>query len=40
MNHSLAIYLMGPDGRFRTTLNSELGPERSAELIRRAMSRG
>ncbi|WP_122464509.1 SCO family protein [Brevundimonas lutea] len=40
MNHSLAIYLMGPDGRFRTTLSSELGPERSAELIRRAMSRG
>ena len=40
MNHSLAIYLMDPQGRFSTTLNAELGPERSADLIRRAMARG
>jgi protein SCO1/2 len=40
MNHSLTIYLMGPDGRFRSALTHDLGPERSAELIRRAMARG
>lgn len=40
MNHSLTIYLMGPDGRFRSALNHDLGPDRSAEIIRRAMSRG
>ena len=40
MNHSLTIYLMGPDGRFRSALNHDLGPTRSAEVIRRAMARG
>jgi protein SCO1/2 len=40
MNHSLTVYLMGPDGRFRTAVAEELGPERSAEVIERAMARG
>jgi protein SCO1/2 len=40
MNHSLTIYLMGPDGRFRSALAHDLGPERSAQLIRRVMARG
>ena len=40
MNHSLTVYLMGPDGRFRTTVAEELGPERSAAIIERAMARG
>jgi len=40
MNHSLTVYLMGPDGRFRTAVAEELGPERSAEIIERAMARG
>ena len=40
MNHSLTVYLMGPDGRFRTAVAEELGPEKSAEIIERAMARG
>ena len=40
MNHSLTVYLMGPDGRFRVPLSHDLGPERSADVIRRAMERG
>ena len=40
MQHSLTIYLMGPDGRFRAALAHDLGPQRSAEVIRRAMARG
>jgi len=40
MNHSLTIYLMGPDGRFRVPLSHDLGPERSAQLITRVMGRG
>lgn len=40
MNHSLTVYLMGPDGEFRTAVAEELGPERSAEVIERAMARG
>ena len=40
MNHSLTVYLIGPDGRFRSALAHDLGPERSAELIRRVMARG
>lgn len=40
MNHSLTVYLMGPDGRFRSALGHDLGPERSAQLIRRVMARG
>ena len=40
MNHSLTVYLMGPDGKFRTTVAGELGPERSAAIIEQAMARG
>jgi protein SCO1/2 len=40
MNHSLTVYLVGPDGRFRSALGHDLGPERSAQLIRRVMARG
>lgn len=40
MDHSLTIYLMGPDGRFREALAHDLGPERAAGVIRRAMARG
>lgn len=40
MNHSLTIYLMGPDGRYRSALGHDLGPERSARLIEQAMARG
>jgi len=40
MNHSLTIYLMGPDGQFRSALGHDLGPERSARLIEQAMARG
>ena len=40
MQHSLTLYLMGPDGRFRAALTHDLGPERSADVIRRAMARG
>lgn len=40
MNHSLTIYLMGPDGQFRSALGHDLGPERSARLIEQTMARG
>ena len=40
MNHSLTVYLMGPDGRFRTTIAHDLGPETSARIIGQAMARG
>lgn len=40
MNHSLTIYLTGPDGRFRSALGHDLGPVNSARLIERAMARG
>ena len=40
MNHSLAVYLIGPDGRFRTTVAEELGPENSARVNEQAMARG
>ncbi len=40
MNHSLTVYLMGPDGQFRTAVAEELGPEKSAAVIERAMARG
>lgn len=40
MNHSLTIYLMGPDGQFRSSFAHDLGPERSAQLIRRVVARG
>jgi len=40
VNHSLTVYLMGPDGQFRSALAHDLGPQRSADLIRRVMARG
>ena len=40
MNHSLGVYLMGPDGKFRTTVAEQLGPENSARVIEQAMARG
>ncbi|HWQ85904.1 SCO family protein [Brevundimonas sp.] len=40
MNHSLTVYLMGPDGRFRTALAHDLGPQRAAQAIERTMARG
>jgi len=40
MNHSLTVYLMGPDGRFRSALAYDLGPDRSAQLIEAVMRRG
>jgi protein SCO1/2 len=40
MNHTLTVYLMGPDGKFRSALSHDLGPDRSAQLIQRVMARG
>ncbi|WP_420477923.1 SCO family protein [Brevundimonas sp. FT23028] len=40
MNHSLTIYLMGPDGQFRAPLGHDIGPARAADIIRRNMARG
>lgn len=40
MNHSLAIWLVGPDGQTRQTLNYELGPETAADIVRRVQARG
>lgn len=40
MNHGLTVYLMGPDGRFRSAVAHDLGPSRTAVLIQNAMERG
>lgn len=40
MNHSLTVYLMGPDGKFRTAIAHNLGPQRAAQIIERTMARG
>ena len=40
MNHSLTIYLTGPDGRFRSALGHDLGPDNAARIIGQAMARG
>lgn len=40
MNHSLRVYLMGPDGGYRGFVTHDLGPERSATMIRQIMARG
>ncbi|QDH72238.1 SCO family protein [Brevundimonas sp. M20] len=40
MNHSLTIYLMGPDGKFRAPLGHDIGPARAADIIKRNMARG
>lgn len=40
MNHSLTVYLMGPDGQFRTAVAYGLGPDKSTKIIEDAMARG
>lgn len=40
MNHTTLVYLMGPDGKFRSALQHDLGPERTARIIRQTMARG
>ena len=40
MNHSLTVYLMGPDGKFRSAVAHDLGPDKTAKLIENAMARG
>lgn len=40
MNHSLTVYLMGPDGKFRSAVAHDLGPEKTATLIETVMRRG
>lgn len=40
MNHSLTVYLMGPDGQFRTAVAHDLAPDASASVLGRAMQRG
>lgn len=40
MNHGLTVYLMGPDGRFRSAVAHDLGPSRTATLIENAMEKG
>lgn len=40
MNHSLTVYLMGPDGRFRSAIAHDLAPDAAAAVIGRAMKRG
>ena len=40
MNHSLTVYLMGPDGQFRSAVAHDLGPDRTVKLIENAMERG
>lgn len=40
MNHGLTVYLMGPDGQFRSAVAHDLGPSRTATLIENAMEKG
>ena len=40
LNHSLSVYLMGPDGQFRSAIAHDLDPDRSAEVLRKVMARG
>jgi protein SCO1/2 len=40
MNHGLTVYLMGPDGQFRSAVAHDLGPVRTATLIENAMKKG
>lgn len=39
-DHSLYIYLIGPDGSARALLSESLAPDQAADLIRRTMRRG
>ena len=40
MNHALTVYVMGSDGKFRTTLGYGLGPQKATQIVRDAMARG
>ncbi|MFN3536196.1 MAG: SCO family protein [Brevundimonas sp.] len=40
MNHTLTVYLMGPDGQFRRALTHDLAPDNAASVILNAMERG
>lgn len=40
MNHGLTVYLMGPDGKFRSAVAHDLGPSRTATLIENVMEKG
>jgi protein SCO1/2 len=40
MTHPLTVYLMGPDGRFRSLVTHDLGPEKAAGVIEQVMARG
>lgn len=40
MDHSLTIYLMGPDGKFRVPLSSTLSPRDMTRIIEANMARG
>lgn len=40
MNHTVTVYVMGPDGRFRVPMAHDLGPDRAAILLSRVMARG
>ena len=40
MNHALTVYVIGPDGKFRTTLGYGLGPQKATQIVRDAMARG
>jgi protein SCO1/2 len=40
MNHSLTVYVMGPDGAFRAPIAYGSGPARAAQLIEDAMKAG
>nr|WP_312295150.1 SCO family protein [Brevundimonas diminuta] len=40
MTHGLTVYLMGPDGKFRSAVAHDLGPSRTATLIENAMEKG
>ena len=40
MNHSLTVYLMGPDGKFRTAVAYGMGPDKTTKIIEDAIARG
>ncbi|HSP00574.1 MAG TPA: SCO family protein [Thioalkalivibrio sp.] len=40
MNPTLTVYLMGPDGEFRSALTHDLAPDDAARVILNAMERG
>ena len=39
MNHSLTVYLMDPNGEFRSAMAQDLGPTKTTELIRNEMKK-